>query len=155
MQFIEYVISIEDTEQQFGSISIANSHLDFFAALESKSFQLNFSSLDANETAIAFATKHSQNLFVTREEDKAELLTTVHFEEFNGFLAISEIAHTLTVSDDELLQIKASIDKNKSQKFKFIVFPTADFFNEINQYKLGKKGKSLNMQLSFIVEYDF
>jgi len=155
MQFIEYVISIEDTEQQFGSISITNSHLDFFAALEVKSSQLNFNNQSANETATTFASKHSQNLFVTREEDKSELLTTVHFEEFNGFLAMSEVIHTLTISDDELLQIKASIDKNKSKKFKFIVFPTADFFNEINQYKLGKKGKSMNMQLSFVVEYEF
>lgn len=155
MQFIEYEISIEDTEQQFGSISVTNSHMDFFAALQSKSFQLNYRSLPANETAIEFATKHSQNLFVTYEEGKNELLTTVHFAEFNGFLSIAEITHTLTIADEELLKIKASIEKNKAKKFKLIIFPEVNFFHEINQYKLGKNGKSMNSQIKYLVDCEF
>jgi hypothetical protein len=155
MQFIEYAISIEDTEQQFGAVSIAKTNVDFFVALEAKSYQLNFNSLPANESAIAFVTKHSQNLFVMREEGEAELLTTIHFVEFNGFLAISEVIHTLLIEEEAMLKIKASIEKNKAEKFKLITFPTADFFNEINHYKLGGNGKSMSSKLKFVVNYEF
>lgn len=155
LQFIEYVISINDTEQQFGAVSFDDSHLDFSVGLETKSCQLNFRSLPENETAIDFANKFSPNLHVRQDEGKNELHVDVHFVDFNGFLAISEFELTLCVSDEELLRLKATIVKNKAEKFKFLIFPKVEFFQEINRVKLGKNGKSMSSKFDYAIQYEF
>lgn len=155
LQFIEYVISISDTEQQFGSVSFDDSHLDFSVALEPKSFQLNFNNLPANETAINYVSKFSPNLFLRQEDENNELHVNVHFVEFNGFLAMSEVELTLCVPEEELLRLKATLIKNKSEKFRFLVFPNVEFFQEINQIKLGKNGKSISSKLDYAIHYEY
>ena len=155
IQYIEYAVSAEDNEQQYGELSLENSHTDFMMALQVTSMSLNYKSISANETAITFATKKLHTLFVMQDAENSVLNTNVYLTEFNGFLAISEISHLLSLDAEKQLELKASLVHNNYKKFKLTIFPKIQFFEKIIIYKNGGYGKTLSDQQDYLLNFEY
>lgn len=154
MQFIQFIASSEDSEQQYGKLQIGVAHEDFMVSLTTNSMQLDYKSLNANETAMTFALKSAQNLFVIEAAETA-WRTTVHYADSNGFLAIHEIMHVLSLDAERLLELKASLIHNNYGKCKLTIFPKQEFFETVHQYKLGKHGNSYTSDIDYFIEHEY
>lgn len=138
--FIQYIASAADSEQQYGNLKIGETHEDFMLSLATNAKQINFKSLNAYETAFEFTTKYTSSIFLTAADD-ASWKTTIHFTESNGFMAIQEIMHILTIENEKLMEIKAALIHNNYGNCKFTIFPKLEFFETVYLYKLGKHGE--------------
>ena len=154
LEYIQFIASAEDSEQQYGKLQIGITHEDFMLLLTANAMQLSYKSLNANETAMAFAHKREQSLFVT-ESDQKSWRTTIHYTESNGFLAINEIMHVLSIDAESLLELKASLIHNNYRKCTFTLYPKQDFFETTYQYKLGKYGDSYSSEIDFFIEHEY
>ena len=154
LPFIQYIASADDSEQQYGELKISSSQEDFMLSLSVVGMQLNFSSLNANETAVAFATRHTPSLFV-READTTKWITTVNYKPSNGFYGVHEIMHVLEIESERLLEVKAALIHNKYAKCKFTLFPKKDFFETVHLYKLGQHGASYASEIDHFIEYEY
>lgn len=154
LQYIQFTASAEDSEQQYGQLQIGITHEDFMLSLTANAMELNYKSLNANETAMRFALKRVQSLFVM-ESDEKSWKTTVHYADSNGFLAISEIMHVLSLDAESLLELKASLIHNNYGKCRFTLYPKQKFFETAYQYKLGKYGKSYTSDIDYFIEHKY
>jgi len=89
LQYIEYIISAEDTINRFCNLTLDEKDSDFELSLEFHSSSLNYRDLNINETAISYATKSSTSIFIASTTDESLFQSTVHFSESNGFLVPS------------------------------------------------------------------
>lgn len=154
LQYIQFTASAEDSEQQYGKLQIGITHEDFMLSLTTSGMQLDFKSLNANETAMTFALKRTQNLFVI-EANETNWRTTVHYQNVNGFLAIHEIMHVLSLDSEKLLELKASLIHNNYGKCKFTLFPKREFFETVHQYKLGTHVDSYTSDMDYFIEHEY
>jgi hypothetical protein len=154
LQYIEFVASAEDSEQQFGMLQIGITHEDFMLSLNAIGMHLDYKSLNANETAMAFALKPSQSLFVMEAEETC-WRTTIHYTEDKGFMTANEIMHHLSLNAESLLELKASLIHNNYGKCKFTVFPKLEFFESAYQFKLGKLGNSYSSEIDYIIQHEY
>jgi hypothetical protein len=152
--FIQYITSAEDSEQQYGNLNMGKTHEDFMLSLAINRMQINFKSLNANETAMEFATQHTSSLFLM-EAEETSWKTTVHYTESNGFLGIHEVMHVLSLEGEKLLEVKAALIHNNYEKCKFTIFPKVEFFETAYLFKLGKHGKSFTLDNDFCLEYEY
>jgi hypothetical protein len=154
LHYIQFIASAEDSEQQYGKLQIGITHEDFMLLLTANAMQLSYKSLNANETAMTFAHKQTQSLFVMESEEKS-WRTTVHYADSNGFLAINEIMHVLSMDAESLLELKASLIHNNYRKCRFTLYPKQEFFETTHQYKLGKNGDSYTSDMDYFIEHEY
>lgn len=154
LQYIQFIASAEDSEKQYGKLQIGVTHEDFMVSLATNAMQLDYKGLNANETAMTFALKGAQSLFVT-EAAEISWRTTVHYENSNGFLAMHEIMHFLSLDAERLMELKASLIQNNYGKCKLTLFPKKEFFETVHQYKLGKHGNSYTSDIDYFIEYEY
>ena len=154
LHYIQFIASAEDSEQQYGKLQIGITHEDFMLSLTSNATYLAYKNLNANETAMTFALKHAQSLFVVEAEENS-WRTTVHYADSNGFLLMHEIMHVLSIDAEGLLQLKASLIHNNYGKCRFTIYPKEEFFETAHQFKLGKNGKSYTSQMDYFIEHEY
>jgi hypothetical protein len=154
IQNIRYTVSPNETEERYRKLAFDETHEDFMLSLQLKSLQINYNNLIANENAEHLANFSNQSLFVIDGENSC-WKTTVHFTEYNEFLKIEEVIHTYETSYTNLMEIKAALIHNNYKKCEFSIFPTKDFLENINLYKLGKLGKAYTDKIDFLIDYEY